>query len=145
MTWFRDLGRKSLVAAGEHVRTIGWLHPKRRYSRGTVPADFVARLKEFARLASHCIDSLYMPICMGFHTCEFCQAAEGVYNFGVPAGDVLFVAPEMVAHYVEQHSYAPPLEFIAAVMASPLPGTLEYSSAVEGFRQIHIRQWEEMG
>jgi hypothetical protein len=36
----------------------------------------------------------------------------------------------MIAHYVESHRYAPPAEFIAAIMGGPLPGTLEYVNAV---------------
>ena len=82
---------------------------------------------------------------MGFHSCEFCENALGVRNLGVPAGDVLFVAPEMVCHYVEQHGYLPPAEFVAAVLASPLPGTPQYTEAVAGFRRIHQRQAEEGG
>jgi len=144
MTWFPDMFRESMIAAGDHVRAVGWLHPDHPYSRGTESAEFVARLKEFARLASRSTEALYWGICMGFHTCEFCEKTHGHRNFGVPAGDVLFVAPEMVVHYIEQHEYVPPAEFVAAVMASPLPDTAEYCSAVEVFRNIHMRQLEEM-
>jgi hypothetical protein len=143
MSFFPDMGGETMIAAGDHVRAIGWLHPDHEYPRGVVPAECVARLREFVRLAGHCAEALYLPLCMGFHTCEFCQQAHGIRNLGVPAGDVLFVAPEMVAHYVEQHGYAPPPEFVAAVMESPLPGTSEYQDAVERFRQIHLRQREE--
>jgi hypothetical protein len=48
----------------------------------------------------------------------------------------------LIAHYVEQHRYAPPAEFIAALMASPLPGTREYVDAVAPFvarqRSMHM-------
>jgi hypothetical protein len=50
----------------------------------------------------------------------------GIGNFGVPSGDLLFVAPEMVVHYIEQHGYRPPAEFVAAVFRSPLPDTEDY-------------------
>jgi hypothetical protein len=39
----------------------------------------------------------------------------------------------MIAHYVTEHGYLPPPEFVAAVMACPLPGTEEYLAAVAPF------------
>ena len=51
----------------------------------------------------------------GCHSCDFCGKALGFGSFGVPAGDKLYYAPDMIAHYVEQHDYDPPAEFIAAV------------------------------
>jgi hypothetical protein len=48
----------------------------------------------------------------------------------VPSGDRLYFAPEMIAHYIERHEYAPPLDFVEAVLACPLPGTDGYAAAV---------------
>ncbi len=144
MSWFPDMGREAMVAAGDHVRAVGWLHPDHPFPRGEVSPEFVAKFKAFARCGGHCAGELYWGIAMGFHTCELCGNAHGVRNLGVPAGNLLFVAPEMVAHYVEEHGYAPPAEFITAVLASPLPGTPEYTASVAGFRRIHQRQAEEM-
>jgi hypothetical protein len=136
MSFFPDMGRGSMVASGEHVRAIGWLHPDHPYTRGEVSADFVARLKEFAVRSSNS-DALYFGVFAGLHTCEFCGQAHGTRNFGVPRGDVLFVAPEMVVHYVEQHGYCPPAEFVAAVLRSPLPDSEEYQVLTEPFWHLH--------
>jgi hypothetical protein len=143
MTWFPDMGHKSMVAVGDHIRAVGWLHPDHPFPQGQVSAEFIARLRKFVQSGCRCADELYWGVFMGFHTCEFCQKARGLRNLGVPAGQVLFVAPEMVVHYVEQHRYAPPAEFVSAVLVSPLPGTPEYRVAVEPFRQIHMRQLKE--
>jgi hypothetical protein len=62
-----------------------------------------------------------------------CCLSSAAGNVSVPAGAVLFVAPEMVAHYVEKHGYLPPQEFVEAVLAAPLPGTPNYTDAVEPF------------
>ena len=70
---------------------------------------------------------------MGLHTCEFCNRYSSTGSFGVPNGDILFVAPTMIAHYVERHQYAPPEEFIRAVLSSPLPGTEMHRAAVAKF------------
>jgi hypothetical protein len=71
----------------------------------------------------------------GWHTCEFCGKALGFGSFGVPADGRLFYAPDMIAHYVEEHGYAPPEMFIAAVLECPLPGTAEYVEAVRPFTE----------
>jgi hypothetical protein len=137
MTWYPDFGSaKFIVPWGDHFRTIGWLHPQHSYARGSAPTEFLIKLKAFAQLSRASADALCWPYVMGFHDCEFCNEATAGGYFGVPAGDELFVAPEMMAHYVEQHEYLPAAEFIEAVLASPLPNTSEYLRSVERFRPI---------
>lgn len=143
MTWFPDMAWESMVAEGEHVRAVGWLGSNQSYTRGSASPEFVTRLREFVRLADESARALYFGASAGFHTCEFCNQVRDSRNFGVPAGTVLFVAPAMIGHYVEHHEYAPPAEFIAAVVASPLPGTPEYQAACAGFRDLHRQQIEE--
>src|SRR4051794_36232459 len=40
MSFFPDMGCESLVAAGNHVRAVGWLHPDHPYTQGEVSAEF---------------------------------------------------------------------------------------------------------
>jgi len=61
---------------------------------------------------------------MGFHECEFCsptgaeKLAMGTGELWVPGtGDLIYVAPKLVAHYIEAHGYLPPQEFMEAVVA----------------------------
>ena len=137
MSFFPDMGCKSMVAAGTHVRAIGWLHPDHAYDKGEVTAEFLTRLKEFTARSGHSAQALYFGASGGLHTCEFCGRAHGIGNFGVPSGDLLFVAPEMVVHYIEQHGYRPPAEFVAAVFRSPLPDTEDYQVLTEPFWHLH--------
>ncbi len=95
------------------------------YTRGTVSRAFTERLNDFARLWFPSVMALDWGVRMGFHTCEYCGTAWGSGMFGVPSGDRLFMVPEMIAHYVEQHDYAPPPESVRAVLACPLPDTEE--------------------
>ncbi len=81
---------------------------------------------------------------MGPHQCELCHSFMASGNIGVPTGDLLYVAPEMLAHYITAHRYAPPAEFVAALMASPLPGTPEYHDAVARFRVYERARWSEL-
>jgi len=112
---------------------VGWLHPDHAFPRGIAPPDFVAKLKRLAATWGDSVEALGWGIAMGFHTCEFCGGAHASGTFGVPADGRIFYAPEMIAHYVEQHEYLPPPEVIAAVLACPTPGTKAYASAVEPF------------
>jgi hypothetical protein len=137
MSFFPDMGNESLVAAGDHVQAVGWLHPDHPYTKGPVPAEFLARLKEFVARSGDSAESLHFGAFGGYHTCEFCGRSHGIGNFGVPSGDLLFVAPEMVVHYIEQHGYRPPAEFVEAVLRSPLPDTEEYQLITEPFWHMH--------
>jgi hypothetical protein len=116
---------------------VGWLHPDHPFPTGEISSEFTLRLKQFASAWGESIHALNWGAAGGVHICEFCGKAIAAGTFGVPAGDKIFHAPEMIAHYVERHSYVPPPEFIAAVMASPLPGTPEYAAAIARFK-VHL-------
>lgn len=65
---------------------------------------------------------------MGFHVCEFCNA-EGKPP-ATSSGDVVlefesgpvFQVPDMLPHYILEHHYQPPEDFVRAVMAGSLTG-----------------------
>lgn len=140
MSWFPDMGNSCLVARGNHIRAVGWLSDKHPFPIGDTSPEFLSRLKEFCRRWGDGIEPLWWGMFLGSHLCELCGEYSASGNIGVPAGDILFAAPEMVIHYVEVHRYAPPTEFVAAVLAAPLPGTPEYTKAVAAFRAVHLRQ-----
>jgi hypothetical protein len=142
MSWYADLGTATMVATGDHVRAIGWLASDRIYPRGDVPAEDLAQLRQFVRLASASAEALDFPAFAGFHTCELCGEVNDGRNFGVPAGGLLYVAPGMVAHYVAHHGYSPPAEFLTALADSPLPDTSEYRSLAEPFARLHRAEWD---
>ena len=137
MSFFPDLGTTTLLVSGDHVRAIGWLHPDHPYTEGQVSAEFLERLKEFVSQSSESASALFFGAFGGFHTCEFCGWAPGHANFGVPDGEILYVAPEMVVHYIQEHDYCPPAAFVRAVMRSPLPESEEYQLITEPFWHLH--------
>ncbi|MGL4758462.1 MAG: hypothetical protein ACRCXZ_03950 [Patescibacteria group bacterium] len=63
---------------------------------------------------------------MGFHVCEYC-VAQGL-NPATSSGDVIlkfrsgnsYILPDMVIHYIEDHKWLPPAEFINDVLSSEL-------------------------
>ncbi|NWG22427.1 MAG: hypothetical protein HXY39_19135 [Chloroflexi bacterium] len=119
------------------MRTIGWLDIAVPYVTGPTPVAFHRRLLE------HCVHGVLRLMC-GVHHCQFCnnEPTRTTLWYGnrkvpcdngeiwVSGGDVIYVAPAMVYHYVTEHGYCPPDEFIDAVMQGPLPGTAEYCALI---------------
>ncbi len=138
MAYFEDLGTSSPIAEGPFVRAIGWLAAGHRFSTGTVTEEFRDRLMTFVKGWNLCTEALAWPVAAGPHRCELCGDALAAGNFGVPAGSLLYVCPEMLGHYVNAHRYQPPDEFVRALLSSPLPGTDEYTVVVSSFRQGNL-------
>jgi hypothetical protein len=131
--YFADLSTETQVDGGAHVRAIGWLSRDRPFATGDVPSEFSARLRSLCAASSVAARALRWPAAGGLHECEFCGDYSSAGNLGVPAGELLFVAPQMVAHYVDHHHYEPPASFLSAVMSCPEPGTEAFRLAIAPF------------
>lgn len=143
--YFSDLGTKTQIDDGGHVRAIGWLSADQSFAVGDVSGAFVSRLRLLCSQWEAGAPQLCWAVAAGRHTCEICGQFRSTGNIGVPAGQLLFVAPEMVLHYVEAHRYQPPEEFVAAVIACHVPGTEDYGNATAAFRQINERRFRATG
>ena len=62
--------------------------------------------------------------------CRFHPEAVGGKDLFIPGRGFLYVAPELVVHYMNAHGYAPPAEFCDAVMACPDVDTPAYRKAL---------------
>ena len=104
------------------LRAVGWLTNDRPFATGRMESDVFAKLKEL-------MHAPWQPmIASGVHECQLCQFDRpcGHANLFIPNGDVIFVCPELIVHYVASHHYRPPDEFIAAVKNCPLTSTMHY-------------------
>ena len=52
---------------------------------------------------------------LGEHECEICHNHVDRAELLVMNGDEMYVAPRMILHYIEAHSYLPPKKFLTAV------------------------------
>jgi hypothetical protein len=117
-----------LPEARDGAVNVGWLDASQPFPTGAVPAEFVDRLTELCR---HAVNRT-----RGFHRCGLCPppdgsrrwsaelaSPEGAYPLGSAemridgTNGVRYAAPDLIAHYVTEHGYRPPAEFIAAVLA----------------------------
>ena len=139
MTYYPDLGETTMISSGSHVRAIGWLDDVHDFQTGKSSPEFVHKLSKITEnyVASESALGWTFDSFFGYHTCELCGKFEHGGNCGVPAGQVLYVAPAMISHYVEEHEYLPPQQFIDAVLESPIPGQKDYEGVTEVFEELH--------
>ena len=138
----------------ESLIAIGWLDPEHDFPRGSVSKEF------FVKLLTLLKDPWQPVVFAGVHQCELCQFSGGSRaqfdgkwipgasweNLFVPYNGRLFVAPELIAHYIAAHRYLPPVEFFDAVLACPEMGSMGYNRALlaNGGREL-MRRLEAQG
>ena len=121
------------------VVNVGWLDSVQNYPQGSVSQAFIERLWILCRRR--------IMTMRGFHVCEFCdmprdkvptvQRGEEILSLGFAEIRVfsrssrVYAAPNLIYHYVVEHHYQPPEEFIQAVLECPLPGSSEYESFLQ--------------
>jgi hypothetical protein len=131
MAYFPDLSAYTYDHRAEpdpKVLNVGWLSDDEDFVRGPVSERFISTLRRLAPI------NLYK----GHHNCEFCPrpiytktkrgllhieeipgtTGNGEIHVPGPNG-ITFVAPTLILHYVTEHQYLPPQEFIDAVLRQP--------------------------
>lgn len=117
------------------VVSVGWLDTSHTIPAAAHPPALLDAIR--ARLAL--IEVVY--ISLGIYTCPFCSKVQvsGEYHFYNPATRRGYVAPALFLHFMEEHYYAPPKEFIQAVLN---PRTLDdYTRALE---ELENQMWVGM-
>lgn len=125
--YFADMATECQVDSGPGVRAVGWLDARHPFPTGPVSPVFVAALRRH-------LQHPWQPVATaGWHDCELCESkpVTGCANVWIPDKSAVYVAPELILHYIEDHHYRPPIAFIAAVMFCPEQGTPEYLRLIE--------------
>ena len=125
MTEYPDLSPYEYLPGESPVAmvNVGWLGPRSPFETGDMDPGFRHALLELiADRPAHRT--------RGFHGCELCPRTEPVrIPFGEPgsvllgsaevhvagADGVVHAAPNLVHHYVTEHGYRPPQQFVDAV------------------------------
>jgi hypothetical protein len=99
---------------------------------GDPPEDLVPLLNE------HLSDHWFFFAAAGKHDCEFCEAEGRSHrdsrNLFIPSSHVVYFAPGMIVHYIEEHRYLPPQQFIEAVRHCPPQGSEDFMVMMKDFR-----------
>jgi hypothetical protein len=101
---------------------VGWLG-KPGFTTGQVSEDCIEAL--YIAHADHIIADSFQ----GWHICTFCGVSRpsiswrgqilnlsGQGHYLVQMDKIVFMAPELVLHYVLEHQYCPPQEFMQATI-----------------------------
>ncbi len=152
MTYFQDLTPYSYSERDKELGllslNIGWLAGQQPFSRGETPQEFRTQLFQF------CLDENLVHIYRGFHECEICNlpsrewaerrhsiygdkaefASIGDGEIRVIGESAIYAAPALIYHYVVDHEYKPPDDFIQAVMTGPQPGSEAHRALLENLR-----------
>ena len=106
---------------------VGWLERGHEHPVGEVPSEVYEKLE--ALLA----DPWQPAIAVGVHPCDLCVYSPenaGNKNLFVPGEERVYVAPELILHYMNAHRYRPPDEFCQAVMKCPPMRSPDYRRAL---------------
>jgi hypothetical protein len=110
---------------------VGWLEPGHPFATGKVSEKFFEQLSGLLR-------NPWQPVVSaGLHRCAFCRfaserniVAEST-NLFIPAREGVYVAPSLVAHYIDAHKYCPPVDFQEAVLNCPEMKSLAYLTEIK--------------
>src|SRR5262245_15247960 len=67
------------------------------------------------------------------------------WNLYVPTPECEYVAPAMILHYVLDHRYRPPDEFLSALEACPSQGSPEYLALIKPFLGVQPLMFDRAG
>ena len=123
--WYEDLTECDYFGKeiAENLTSVGWLEKGKDFRQGAVSKDCFSKLCEFQQNPW----SLPMMFC-GFHECDLCQfeGKTGINNIFIPHNGKIYVCPELITHYINNHFYRPPGEFIEALLNCPPQKSMEY-------------------
>lgn len=131
--YFKDLTKYKYMETEDSLN-IGWLEKGHSFNKGNVSGEFMEKLWKYLRYP--------VQVCRGFHSCDLCKKQiqtvpvvefkgqkrkVGYYEIRVWGKDGnMYAAPSLIFHYILQHGYQPPQEFIDAVTDSEDAASDEY-------------------
>jgi hypothetical protein len=132
-----DLSTNGYVASGDALRSVGWLEIGHEFPTGSSSAEFISALH------GHLANPFGVWYFMGSHECELCPPDQGPSGNGelyIPTAKLCYVAPLMIAHYVDAHNYKPPQEFVDALLECPPQSSAAYIAIMAPFLPCLMRQ-----
>ncbi len=141
MTYFADLAPCTYFGPDQRILlSVGWLEAGHAYDTGSISRADIASLERLAV-------STWQPVrAAGWHNCSLCGKTDeddpfvrviqgeskllGADNIFIPSGNVMYVAPTLILHYIDAHGYRPPETFLRAARTTD-PARREYVQECE--------------
>jgi hypothetical protein len=114
---------------------VGWLEHPHVFPKGVIDDAVISKLKDLVEQTRRYQE---FSSFLGVMDCTFCRAVNlpgpgpiwSQENVFIPGRNAVYVAPGGILHYIEQHSYCPPSEFLNAVLQCPNLATPMYRDAI---------------
>lgn len=93
---------------------VGYLDITEEYRKGPVSQNFINKLRMIW-------DSGGCSMSMGHHDCEFCEGEDKAKSscekiLRDKENKIEYKFPEMIFHYIEEHDYQPPEDFVLFIL-----------------------------
>jgi hypothetical protein len=111
-----------VLPEGLTIRAVGWLE-RPGFTTGTVPKGCIGPLVDALR------GGIFSDGYRGYHTCTLCGKSwpeitwkrrriglQGHGHYLVQRDQIVYMAPALLLHYILDHGYRPPDEFLDAVL-----------------------------
>lgn len=136
MSYFEDLTPYNYYHLGvkDNTLNIGWLDNEHSYQHGRVDDNVLRIIWEYLHFR--------VLRLRGFHTCELCvprinapisvKKDDETIQLGsseirvIGNNGKMYASPDLIYHYIADHNYKPPEEFLQAVLNGPKPDSEEY-------------------
>ncbi|TKI56915.1 ankyrin repeat domain-containing protein [Brevibacillus antibioticus] len=133
--YFRDLTYYSFHHF-ENAQNIGWISGDNDYITGTVTNEFIENLSLYTMKTFNDIrGNMKCSLCNENKLISTETASIGLSEIRVLSekGENKYASTNMIIHYVIEHNYCPPEEFIQAVIDGPKPGSNAYQEYVKRY------------
>lgn len=136
MAFFVDFSKyKYKNRQEENTVNIGWIEGTKDYCTGEVTKEFLLYLWEYMKFPFYQTRGIYHNITLDGENAMFIAVFDG---YEIPMGsyeirvidklnNLVYAAPDLILHYIINHHYLPPKEFIEAVKNGPKPNSKEYN------------------
>ena len=113
---------------GKECLNVGWIGSEENFTTGEVSEEFIKKLEAVERS-----DEYTSERHKGFHRCELCGVLMGSQVKKIEYNGKCYKFPSKVSHYVRDHKYKPPQEFIDAIMSLEIKDQISKSYGGSGF------------
>jgi hypothetical protein len=126
-----DLTPYNYMGHIDAVKSVGWLQGD--YPKGETDPKLVEILETYPT----------KNLCRGFHGCEYCENEKIATGNGeiwtIGKDGQVYASPKMIIHYIKDHNYLPPQEYIDKAIEDVIKTRVarKSPSSGENLRKIH--------
>ncbi len=128
-------------AIGLDPLAVGFLSRKTKFETGKVPAQFLDKLLAYChpqKTVCQTMGTRKSPFSNEHVVVQFDGEDHklGAAEIRIIGPEDIYAAPDLIYHYVRDHNYLPPAEFVDAVMKGPSPDSAEFRALINTLRNF---------